>query len=137
MHTLKDMLIRHEGERLKVYMCPAGKPTIGVGRNLEDRGISHVESDFLLDNDIEAFTANLTKRLFWFKDLDSVRQAVLVDMAFNMGVAGLMAFKKTLKAIENGKWTEASRQMLDSRWATQVGSRATELAEMMRTGRWA
>jgi lysozyme len=137
MHTLKDMLIRHEGERLKVYMCPAGKPTIGVGRNLEDRGISHVESDFLLDNDIEAFTANLNKRLFWFKELDLVRQAVLVDMAFNMGVAGLMAFKKTLKAIENGKWTEASRQMLDSRWATQVGSRATELAEMMRTGKWA
>ena len=124
----------HEGERLKPYRCTAGKLTIGVGRNLEDRGITAEESAYLLNNDIDREWKNLTAVLPWVTGLNDVRQRVLLDMSFNLGIAGLLKFKNTLATIKAGQYSKAGDMMLDSLWAKQVGGRATRLAQMMRTG---
>jgi len=129
------MLERHEGLRLKPYRCPAGKLTIGVGRNLEDAGISREEAYFLLNNDIYralAIAQEFLGREVWEK-LSAPRQEVLVNMAFNLGAGGLAKFKRMRQAIIAGDYEKAAREMLDSNWARQVGSRATELAQIMRT----
>lgn len=125
----------HEGERLKPYRCTAGKLTIGVGRNLEDRGISAAESAYLLGNDVDHHWRELVKAVPWVEQLDEVRQHVLLDMAFNLGIAGLLGFKNTLATIKAGDFQKASVMMLDSRWAKQVGGRADRLATMMATGK--
>ena len=127
-------LTLHEGIRLKAYLCPAGKVTIGVGRNLEDRGITQEEADFLLSNDIDDFQERLERAIPWMVELDPVRQRVLLDMAFNLGISGLLSFKRTLAAIRGREFTRASVMMLDSRWARQVGQRAKRLSQMMNTG---
>lgn len=125
----------HEGERLKPYRCTAGKLTIGVGRNLEDRGITAQESAMLLANDIAREERALFEALPWVSGLDEVRQRVLLDMAFNMGLGDLLQFKLTLGAIQSGQYERASKMMLDSRWAKQVGTRAERLSRMMATGK--
>lgn len=125
----------HEGERLKPYRCTAGKLTIGVGRNLEDRGITAQESAMLLANDIAREEAELMRALPWVGQLDEVRQRVLLDMAFNLGLAGLLGFKNTLAAIQAGDYQRGATMMLDSRWARQVGGRAERLSRMMATGK--
>ncbi len=124
----------HEGERLKPYRCSAGKLTIGVGRNLDDRGITREESAMLLDNDIRLLEIELFRALPWAAALDDVRQRVLLDMAFNLGLPGLLQFKRTLEAIRTGQYQQAATMMLDSLWARQVGQRAERLARMMATG---
>lgn len=124
----------HEGERLKPYRCTAGKLTIGVGRNLDDRGITSEESAMLLDNDIRLLEIELFRALPWASALDDVRQRVLLDMAFNLGLPGLLQFKRTLEAIRTGQYQQAATMMLDSLWARQVGQRAERLARMMATG---
>ncbi len=124
----------HEGERLKPYRCTAGKLTIGVGRNLDDRGISREESAMLLDGDIRLLEIELFRALPWASALDDVRQRVLLDMAFNLGLPGLLQFKRTLEAIRTGQYQQAATMMLDSLWARQVGQRAERLARMMATG---
>lgn len=135
----RDAMIRqlrlHEGERLKPYRCTAGKLTIGVGRNLEDRGITAEESAYLLGNDIDRFHAALLRKLPWASQLDEVRQRVLLDMAFNLGIQGLLTFKNTLATIKAGDYEKAGPMMLDSRWAGQVGERAERLSAMMVTGK--
>lgn len=133
---LREQLIRHEGLRLKPYTDTVGKLTIGVGRNLADVGISAEEAYYLLDRDIGAATTMLDSHLPWFKSLDEVRRAVLIDMCFNMGWLTLSTFHGTLAAIEGHEFDQASAHMLDSKWATQVGVRATRLAMMMRSGQW-
>jgi lysozyme len=124
----------HEGERLRPYRCTAGKLTIGVGRNLEDRGITADESAMLLSNDISREERDLLAALPWAAKLSEVRQRVLLDMSFNLGLQGLLQFKRTLAAIEAGRYQQAAGMMLDSRWAQQVGQRAQRLSEMMATG---
>jgi lysozyme len=135
----RDAMVRqlrlHEGERLKPYRCTAGKLTIGVGRNLEDRGITQAESAMLLTNDIADLERQLQAALPWVSKLDEVRQRVLLDMAFNLGMAGLLSFKRTLGAIEAGQYQQAATMMLDSKWARQVGQRAERLSRMMATGK--
>lgn len=126
---LKDMLRRHEGEKLNLYRCTAGKLTIGVGRNLEAKGISKRVSDICLEEDIvEAYSA--LSRFKWFTELSPIRQDVIVDMAF-MGVARLLEFKKMISCLGAKNYEGAAREMLESKWASQVGDRAKELAEMM------
>jgi lysozyme len=132
--ALLRQLRLHEGERLRPYRCTAGKLTIGVGRNLEDRGITQQESAMLLANDIAEVDAGLVRSLPWVARLDDVRRRVLIDMAFNLGLDGLLQFKNTLAAIQAGDYNRAATMMLDSRWASQVGGRATRLARMMETG---
>lgn len=129
-----QQLRRHEGERLKPYRCTAGKLTIGVGRNLEDRGITAEESAYLLNNDIEREWKALKTALPWVTGLNDVRQRVLLDMAFNLGIDGLLKFKNTLATIQRGDYERAAGMMLDSLWARQVKGRAVRLAEMMKTG---
>ncbi len=124
----------HEGERLKPYRCTAGKLTIGVGRNLDDRGITREESAMLLDGDIRLLEIELFRALPWASALDDVRQRVLLDMAFNLGLPGLLQFKRTLEAIRTGQYQQAATMMLDSLWARQVGQRAERLSRMMATG---
>ena len=131
MESLKEQLIRHEGLRLTVYDCPAGYKTIGVGRNIEQKGITEDEALYLLGNDIKYFTEQLEENLIGFQELSEDKKAVLVNMAFNLGVNGLLKFKNMLAAVTEERWEDASAEMLNSRWADQVGNRATELAEVM------
>jgi lysozyme len=133
---LTEMLVDHEGLRLKPYRCTAGKLTIGVGRNLDDRGLSPDEALYLLRNDIEISRTELSGAFPWFAKLDPVRQAVLIDMHVNLGLGTLSKFVITLGLIKTGRYDEAASEMLDSAWSRQVGRRARRLAEMMRTGEW-
>ncbi len=133
---LQSQLIRDEGVRLKIYQDTVGKWTIGVGRNLSDDGISQSEAMMLLSNDIAATGKALQTAIPWSMALDDVRLGALTNMAFNMGVGGLLQFKNFLAAMQQGNWTEARDQMLDSKWAEQVGSRAQRLAIQVETGEW-
>ncbi len=135
LERLKAELTRDEGLRLKPYKDSVGKVTIGVGRNLDDGGISPAEAQTLLEHDIESATAGLDRELPFWRTLDEVRQRVLVNMAFNLGIAKLLGFKHTLSLIETGEYATAADSMLASLWARQVGPRARRLAEMMRTGK--
>lgn len=128
-----ELIKKHEGLRLKPYTCPAGKLTIGYGRNLDDTGISPYEAETLLHNDIQNCYAQCVKFPFW-NTLNESRQAVLVDMCFNMGINRLKGFQKMLAALGRGDYPSAAKEMLSSAWARQVKSRATELAEIMQTG---
>ena len=130
---LLEQLERHEGLRLKPYRDTVGKLTIGYGRNLDDRGISEDEAGFMLDNDIDLVVAEL-ERMPLFLGLNPVRQVVLANMAFNMGMPTLLTFRRMLGALAEKDWDRAAAEMLDSKWARQVGSRANELSELMRRG---
>lgn len=130
---LRSQLERHEGVRLYPYRDTVGKLTIGIGRNLDDNGITRDEAEMLLDTDIDEVERHLNT-VDEYLALDRVRQTVLANMCFNLGFYGLMAFRKMWKALARKDYAEAARQMLDSKWARQVGSRADELARTMRTG---
>jgi lysozyme len=131
--TITEQLIADEGFKLRPYRCPAGKLTIGVGRNLEDTGISKAEALLMLENDIRS-CADRLKGIPWFSGLNAVRQEVLINMAFNLGVAGLMGFPRMMAALERGQYVLASQEMLESKWASQVPQRAKRLAEEMASG---
>ena len=134
METLVERLIKHEGLRLKPYRCTVGKLTIGVGRNLDDRGISEEEAMMMLQNDILACRKECYSSFFWFGEMDEARQEVILEMCFNLGIARLKGFKKMLKACELKNYTLASQEMLTSLWARQVGQRAKTLAKIMEKG---
>ena len=134
MDKMIDELVDHEGLELHPYEDSLGILTIGVGRNLEERGISEDEAFYLLGNDIEVIWDELISKHPIVEDLDDQRQMILLNMAFNMGVPRLAKFKKMWAAIESGDMEEASKQALDSRWADQVGRRAEELAERLISG---
>ena len=130
---LVDMLIRHEGLRLKPYTDTVGKLTIGVGRNLTDVGISKQEAMYLLHDDIQKVQEQLAEQS-WFSGLNEARQMAITDMAFNLGLQGLLGFKKAIAALQAGDFASAASEMLNSKWAEQVGARARELANIVRTG---
>jgi lysozyme len=133
--TLKD----HEGAVIKngrhmPYKDTVSKLTIGYGRNLTDRGISEAEAMYLLQNDLQDVIEGLRKAYYWFDSLDEVRQEVVINMAFNLGLAGFAKFRNTIAYISEGNYRQASENMLQSKWATQVGYRARELSREMETG---
>ena len=132
---LQKLLIKHEGLRLKPYKDSVGKLTIGVGRNLEDVGLSGAEVMILLNNDIDRATADCRRAFPWFDSLCPERQLVILSLCFNMGLDGLRRFTKMQSAIKAGDYILAADEMLDSLWAKQVGRRAVELAEIMETGK--
>ena len=134
MTKLEEMLIRHEAMKLKPYICPAGKVTIGVGRNIEDVGISESEAMFMLRNDIDRCRHEMSSKFFYFEKLSDVRQDVVLSMVFNMGLPRFLTFKKLAGALIAQDYEEAAVAMLDSKWSRQVGARASELATMMKTG---
>ena len=145
---LRRQLKEDEGLRLKPYVDCCGKTwrtctcadrgrlTIGYGRNLDDKGISPGEAESMLDNDIDDTIRDLTTFLPWAAQLDPVRQAVLVNMAFNLGIGGLLKFKRTLEAIQRRDWDRAAAEMAKSRWWSQVGRRAHRLRDQLVTGQW-
>jgi len=137
--NITEQLMRDEGLRLKPYRDSVGKLTIGVGRNLDDVGISESEAMTLLWHDVQDANTELIAALPWAFSLranEPIRFFVLVNMAFNMGISGLLQFHNTLSHVQAGNYLTAADDMLLSKWATQVGDRAQRLAEQMRTGVW-
>lgn len=125
-----ERLKRHEGFRAKPYRCSAGKLTIGYGLNL-DAGISKEVAELLLMHEVSRIENELGK-FHWFRNISFPRQNILINMAYNMGIEGLLGFKKMIKALQQKDFAEAKRQMLDSKWAREdVPNRANELAEEM------
>lgn len=129
----KEYTKKFEGLSLFPYMCPTGHLTIGYGHNLEI-GITPVIAEVLLEADLRLAEMELASKVSYFNKLDEARQFVLVDMCFNMGLKKLLTFKKFLAALSKKDYKEAAREMLDSKWAVQVGNRAKKLAEIMKTG---
>ena len=129
-----ELLIKREAIRLKPYRWPAGKLTIGIGRNLEDKGISRAEAIFLCENDILDAIEDLNDIFgpLSSNELTEARQLVLVDMRFNLGPGGFRTFKKMIAAVKVGDWEEAAAQMKDSAYFKQVGSRGLRLYNMMK-----
>jgi len=136
MDILIEQLKRHEGFRSKPYRCTAGKLTIGYGRNLDDVGITPSEALELLRQDVARARKDVLKHISGADLLDDVRLNVLINMCFNLGIYKLLLFKKTLRAVQDFDFDKAAEEMLNSVWANQVGVRATELAEQMRTGEY-
>ena len=134
MSDLVADLRRDEGVAYKPYRDTEGILTIGVGRNLEDRGISDDEMDFLLANDLKWVVVDLDRGAPWWREMTTNRQRALANMVFNLGWPRLSGFKKMLAALEAGDYDEAANQALDSRWAIQVGARAERIAELFRSG---
>ncbi|MCP4470166.1 MAG: lysozyme [Gammaproteobacteria bacterium] len=132
---LKGMITEHEGKRLDMYQDSKGIYTVGVGHNLEDKGISEAVCDLMLTEDIEEAIGD-ANTFRWFEDLNQPRQAVIIDMIFNLGLTRFSGFKRTIKFIENELYQSAAKEMLDSKWADQVGRRAIRLSEIMRMGEW-
>jgi lysozyme len=133
---LADQLRRDEGTRLRLYVDTEGKTSIGIGRNLTDVGVSLDEADLMLANDIKAATVALESTFPWPMGLDDVRQGVLLNMTFNIGIHGLAEFTETLAMVKAGNYAGASQAMLQSNWAIQVGARAQRLAIQMESGVW-
>jgi lysozyme len=131
MSQISDQLIKHEGLRLFVYYDSLGIPTIGVGRNLKDRGISKNEAMMMLDNDIDDFTLQLSERLYWFDMQPDNAKLVLIDMAFNMGIGGLLTFHKTLEYFKNNDYKNAAIEMKNSHWYNEVPNRADDLINIL------
>lgn len=126
------------------YSCPADKLTIGYGHNLEANPIKGIDKHSqITDKEAEALLLEDVKKVYaqvqtfpFERDLDPVRTAVIINMAFNMGLGSLRTFKKTLAFIDQGDYAEGAANMLASKWAKQVGKRAQVLAMQMRTGQW-
>ncbi len=123
----------HEGLRLKPYRCTAGKLTIGYGRNLDDVGLSNEEAEYLLKHDLEKAEKEASK-LDCYKKLNQNRKDILIEMVFNLGYPRLCGFKKMIQALDRGDYDGAANEMLDSKWARDVGERAKTLAYFMRIG---
>ncbi len=138
MSNLVKMLKRHEGVRSKVYICSAGYETIGVGRNIAESGLglSDDEINYLLANDIKRVREELTDSYFWFPAMNEARQDAMIDISFNLGQTRLRGFVNALEAMSREQFDIAADEFMDSKWATQVGNRAIEVTEMIRTGEY-
>lgn len=140
MAQMVGQIKRDEGVQRTAYQDHLGYWTIGVGRLVDARkpgaGLRDDEIQMLLQNDIIDRVSQLSNRLPWFDELDEPRKGVLINMAFQLGVAGLLEFKRTLTLIQNGDYGQASIQMLLSKWAMQTPERARRLAKQMKTGEW-
>ena len=136
MNLALNIIKRHEGFRAKPYRDAVGKLTIGYGHNLDDLPLTPDQAAYLLVTDLERLWNRVKYAKPFVARLDSVRQAALQDMVYNLGVRGLLGFRRMWQAIEDGDWERTAVEALDSRWAMQVGQRAKEDAEMLRTGEW-
>jgi len=134
IERLRKQITKHEGIEYKLYKCTSDKWTIGVGRNLDDRGISHDTAMQMLDEDIDICINELQQTVSYWDDLPERVQEALVNLCFNMGIKRLMAFKKTFGYLREGMFDKAADELLDSRYANQVGQRAIDVAHMIREG---
>lgn len=141
---LVEELIKDEGYEYEIYLDHLGYPTFGVGHLVLEKDEEHgkpvgtpVSEERILEclnNDIDIVCNELNKNMSWWKELDDVRQRVLANMAFNLGLPRLSKFVKFLTAVQDSDWEKASEEMMDSKWATQVGNRAVRLKEKMLKG---
>ncbi|CAB4128420.1 COG3772 Phage-related lysozyme (muraminidase) [uncultured Caudovirales phage] len=131
---LKQLLVKHEGLNLFPYFDTTKHITIGVGRNLTNRGISKEEAYTLLDDDINYFSTELNAALTFFCDLNSPRQLALIDMCFNLGLKNFLEFTHMIDALKSSNYALAAKQMLESEWAKQVGQRAIDLSDIISSG---
>jgi lysozyme len=131
---LKKELVKDEGLKLKAYKDHLGVWTLAVGHNIEDRPISERAAMVILDDDIAAVEADLDRSLPWWRQLSEVRQRVLANWCFQLGITRLLGFAKALGAIKEGDFEQAEREMLSSRWAMQTENRARRMASLMRNG---
>ena len=127
-----DDIKRDEGLKLKPYLCSAGKLTIGYGRNIEDRGVTLEEAEYLLSNDIVLVMNQLKIHLDFFNDLPKNVKDAMVNMCFNLGINRFLKFKKMLAALDAGDYERAAAEALDSRWARQVGARSVRIANQIK-----
>jgi lysozyme len=134
---VQNALIRDESLALKPYRDSVGKLTIGVGRNLDDHGISEIEAMIMLDNDIRDATRDVYHTWSWSQSLTEPRQAVMIMLTFNMGVEKLATFTKMLSALRRGDYDAAAQELLDSAYHREVPARSTRLAAQLRSGAWA
>lgn len=130
------MLERHEGRSAKMYRCPAGYLTVGVGHNLEANPLPESVIDALLREDVAAVIEKLDKSIPWWRALNDVRRAALIDMGFNLGVGGLLGFRKALAFLQQHQYDKAADEFADSKWYTQVGDRGKRIVKMIRFGTW-
>lgn len=135
-NKLRALLLKHEGLRKFPYTDTTGHLTIGVGRSLSVRGISEHEAFILLDDDMMWFTDKMTVTFPWFVTLDENRQLALIDMAFNLGMNGFLEFHEMIHALDRHDFDRAAECLLDSKYAGQVGERAVELANIIKTGEY-
>lgn len=137
--NLIEQLKRDEGFVSHAYQDHLGYWTIGIGRLIDKRkggGISEDEAMMLLENDVHVRRAQLLDEIPWMNGLNEARQGVLLNMAFQLGVDGLLGFKQTLEFVRKGQYVAAAGAMLDSKWAKQTPERAQRLATQMSTGAW-
>lgn len=132
---LRASLELHEGISLKPYTDTTGHLSIGIGINLDD-GITIQEAYMLLDSRISTAQKELDRYRPGWQRHNDVRQNVLIEMQFNLGAPRLGMFRKMWATLDKQDYNAAAREMLDSKWAGQVGERAVKLAVMMRTGEW-
>lgn len=128
---IKKQLINHEGLKLKPYRCTAGKLTIGVGRNIEDVGISEDEAMMMLENDIDACVDDLRGMFPDFDLFSNNIQHALIDMRFQLGPKRFRGFRMMNQAIKNKDWLKMIKQMKDSEWYSQAPNRANDLIRMV------
>jgi lysozyme len=131
--VLLKRLFDEESLQLKPYTDSVGKLTIGIGRNLTDNGITQSEATYLCINDIDKAIKDLQFYLPSFDSYPDMVQLVLTDMTFNMGIYELLKFKNTLMFIKSGDYKSAAEEMLNSKWAKQVGQRAIDLSEILKS----
>ena len=136
MNKLIEQLKRHEGVELKPYKDTVGKWTIGVGRNLDDIGISEQEAEMLLLNDIKEAERQLIATMPWTQELDEVRFSALLNFVFNVGIGTASKFVNAMALLKQRNYDMAADEMLNSRWSKQVGQRAIDVTEQIRTGEW-
>lgn len=132
---LAQRLVIDEGVRLKPYTDTTGHLSIGIGRNLADKGLKPSEVRLMFINDIKEAEEELLKAFPWVIGLDPVRQEVLINMSFNMGISVLRQFVNTMTKVRIGDYQGAANNMRKSKWYNQVTSRAERLAKMMETGK--
>lgn len=140
--TIKEDLIKHEGYKQEIYLCSESIPTFGIGHAVKESDIEYtwpvgtfVEKeriDQCFEDDFKDACSDCGVLFLQFASLPSQVQRVLVNMAFNLGRTRLGRFKKMIKAVNEGNFTEAANQMVDSRWYNQVGNRSIELENWMR-----
>ena len=130
---LRETIIRHEGIRLDMYQDTLGIYTVGVGHNIQEKGISQAVMELMLEEDVAEAVSELKRSVSFFSKMPEQVQEALVNLAFNMGIPRLMQFKKTLAYLRDGNFEAAADELLDSRYAEQVGRRADEVADMIRT----
>ena len=139
MNRLADQLAKHEGVKRFAYKCPAGKITVGIGRNIDSDGglgLSDDEIIYLLRNDISRIDQELTNAFRFYKELDRVRKDAMINICFNLGLTRLRSFREALGRMEKKEYPEAAVEFLDSLWASQVGQRALDVTYMIQHGEY-